>query len=208
MVERTNRIFTKRFDRLVRRSVAFLGGLAALAVSFTLYAVWPSNQAIGYEPEQPFVFNHKVMAGDAQIPCLYCHSGAETGPHAGVPPVSLCMNCHSEIRPKDANGQLKPDFVAFLQYIDPATNQPKRPIHWQKVHDLSDFAYFDHSRHVIGARLDCSECHGPVETMTRIRRVHPFTMGWCIDCHQKPPEPWRTDGRATRGPTACSTCHR
>ncbi|MBM4398470.1 MAG: cytochrome C, partial [Deltaproteobacteria bacterium] len=39
-------------------------------------------------------------------------------------------------------------------------------------------------------------------------RVHSFKMGWCIDCHRLPPEEWRTDGRETRGPIFCSTCHR
>ena len=201
-------LFTRRFDRLTKAAAGVLAGAAVLAVSLTLYAVWPPNQSVGYEPEQPFVFSHAAMAGNSKIPCLYCHFTAESGPHAGIPPVSLCMNCHREFEPTDEQGRVRPNFVAFMEYIDPETKRPLRPIVWQKVHDVSDFAYFDHSRHTVGARLDCSECHGPVETMTRVRRVNSIKMQWCLECHRKPPEPWRSDGRETRGPTACSTCHR
>ena len=31
------------------------------------------NYNQGYEPEQPVKYNHKLHAGDYQIPCLYCH---------------------------------------------------------------------------------------------------------------------------------------
>lgn len=185
-----------------------LGVAAALGISLTLYAVWPPNQVVGYEPEQPFVFSHKIMAGDSEIPCLYCHYGAERGAMAVVPSVSLCMNCHGQIEPVDDRGRLKPDFVKFQTYLDPESKEPAHPIIWQKVHDLSDFAYFDHSRHILGAQLDCSECHGAVETMTRVRREHSLKMEWCLDCHFKPAESWRTDDRAMRGPIHCSTCHR
>ena len=80
---------TERFDRLTRRAVAVLVGAGVLAVSFTLYAVWPPNQVVGYEPDQPFVFSHAAMAGNSKIPCRYCHYAAESGPHAGIPAVSL-----------------------------------------------------------------------------------------------------------------------
>ena len=201
-------MFSKRFHRRVMLLAGVLGGAAVFAVAFALYALWPSRQALGYEPEQPVNFSHKIMAGDVRIPCLHCHQDAETGPHAGLPTVETCMNCHNHVRPTDRNGNLRPDIAALLSYTDPDTHRPLRPIAWQKVHDLSDFAYFDHSRHTVGGRIPCVDCHGQVETMTRVQRVHPLTMGWCLDCHTKPAEGWRTDGRATRGPIHCSTCHR
>ena len=201
-------MFTRRFERLARRTAALLAGAALFASSFAVWALWPARQAVGYEPEQPLGFSHKTMAGDAKIPCLYCHQSAESGPHAGIPTVQTCMNCHSQVRPKDRNGNLKADFVSLLAHIDVATGQATSPIAWQKVDDVSDFAYFDHSRHTVGARIECAECHGPVDTMVRVRRVHSLKMEWCLACHRKPPEEWRTDGREARGPTNCSTCHR
>ena len=53
----------------------------------------PGNQQ-GYQPEQPIRFSHQLHAGDLQIGCLYCHSGAERSRNAGIPAASVCMNCH------------------------------------------------------------------------------------------------------------------
>ena len=83
---------------LVRRIVALVlfGGLiysSALVVGKLKDYPLPGNQQ-GYEPEQPIAFSHQLHAGEMQISCLYCHFGAETSPHAGIPPASVCMNCH------------------------------------------------------------------------------------------------------------------
>ncbi|HUE73854.1 MAG TPA: cytochrome c3 family protein, partial [Pirellulaceae bacterium] len=53
----------------------------------------PGNQQ-GYEPVQPIAYSHRLHAGELQIDCLYCHTGAETSRHAGIPPAATCMNCH------------------------------------------------------------------------------------------------------------------
>src|SRR5215813_12954864 len=73
--------------------IACLGGIGIMT--------WLGGSALsrvgvqrGYAPEQPIAFPHKVHAGDNQIPCLYCHSGARTSRHAGIPSASVCMNCH------------------------------------------------------------------------------------------------------------------
>ena len=201
-------MFTRKFDRRVYLIASVAIGCFVVGASFALYALWPSNRAVGFEPTQPIEFPHDVMAGTAEIPCLYCHINAKRGAVAGIPPVTICMNCHSHIRPKAPSGQMTPRMAALFRYVDPESNVPFKPIRWIKVHDLSDFAYFDHSRHTVGAGLECQECHGPVEKMRQIRRVHSFTMGWCLDCHMKPPREEETDGRETNGPIACSTCHR
>jgi hypothetical protein len=66
--------------------------LAALVQHLRGYP-FPGNQE-GYAPAQPVAYSHKLHAGDLGINCLYCHYSAAKGPHAGIPPVSLCMNCH------------------------------------------------------------------------------------------------------------------
>ena len=84
------------------------------------------------------------------------------------------------------------------------------PIRWAKVHDLADFVYFDHSRHM-AAGLDCTDCHGPIEQMDRVRRVSGMKMGWCLDCHRQEPTEVTTDqyqAAGLRGPVHCSACHR
>ncbi len=47
-----------------------------------------------YAPAQPLAFSHRLHAGELTIDCQYCHSGAETSRHAGIPATSVCMNCH------------------------------------------------------------------------------------------------------------------
>jgi hypothetical protein len=127
----------------------------------------------GYAPEQPIAFPHKVHAGDNKIPCLYCHYAARTSRHAGIPPASLCMNCHT---------MLEKQTVA-IEKLKEAVQQ-QRPIAWVKVHNLPDFVYFNHSQHVLSG-VACQRCHGPVESMDRVQQVAPLTMGWCLQCHRE-----------------------
>jgi hypothetical protein len=70
-----------------------------------------------------------------------------------------------------------------------------RPIEWIRVHALPDFVAFDHRAHV-GAAVACQTCHGPVETMERVRQSSTLLMGWCVQCHR--------DNRATLD---CGACH-
>jgi hypothetical protein len=127
----------------------------------------------GYSPEQPIAFSHRVHAGDNKIPCLYCHFGARTSPNAGIPPASVCMNCHSILEKQTAE----------IEKLKEAVQQ-QRPIRWIKVHNLPDFVHFNHSQHVLSG-VACQQCHGPVEHMDRIRQVMPLTMGWCLECHRE-----------------------
>src|SRR5690606_17956056 len=59
-----------------------------------------------------------------------------------------------------------------------------KPIKWVKVHNLPDHVYFNHSQHVTVGKIECQDCHGPVETITVGMQSEPLTMGWCIDCHR------------------------
>jgi hypothetical protein len=146
----------------------------------------------GYEPAQPIEYSHALHAGEYKIPCQYCHFGAERSRHAGVPPAQLCMNCHEQVK-KDA-----PEIQKIADAL-----KTGRPIEWVKAHRLPDFAYFDHGRHVRAA-VACQSCHGPVETMVRVRQDTPMTMGWCIDCHRQTKS--KTAGKIVP-PTDCSGCH-
>jgi hypothetical protein len=89
----------------------------------------------GYSPKQPIAFPHKVHAGDNKIPCLYCHSAARTSRHAGIPPASVCMNCHAQIW----NQSPYLDLVRKSYFSGQA-------IEWKRVHKLPDYAYFTHSQ--------------------------------------------------------------
>jgi len=218
-------MFSRKFDRRAYLLLVVVLCSGAVGVTFGFYALWPANVERGYEPEQPIAFSHALHAGQGrlddgrkgmEIPCLYCHSNAETSAHATVPDVSTCMKCHSEVQPQvtklvNDHGQteevteLNPEIAKLI-----AAHENNQPIEWIKVHDLADFAYFDHSRH-LASGLDCSDCHGAVEKMDRVQRVHSLKMSWCLDCHREKPteitsELYRNLGN--RGPTHCSACHR
>jgi hypothetical protein len=186
----------------------------------------PGNQE-GYEPEQPIAFSHQQHAGQLQIACLYCHVGAESSKHAGFPSGSICMTCHRFVtaRQKDMLPEIlearkakrtpKPiispelqklyDALGLDDKLQPDPNRKPRPIAWVRVHNLPAFACFDHRSHVT-AGVKCERCHGPVETMERVRQVTDLSMGWCVDCHRES-EKTGISGKAVRPSTDCTTCH-
>jgi uncharacterized paraquat-inducible protein A len=126
----------------------------------------------GYSPAQPIAFSHRLHAGEARVPCLYCHYAATRSQHAGIPPASVCMNCHGLLARQTTEIQKLREAVLLT-----------RPIAWIKVHNLPDFVHFDHSQHVRAGVL-CQACHGAVEGMERVRQEMPLAMGWCLACHQ------------------------
>ncbi len=225
-------MFTKRFERRIYIAVTVALSSGLLGFSFFLYAMWPANIVTGYEPDQPINFSHKLHAGEMKISCVYCHSNVEKGAHATIPPISTCMNCHSQVHPNNRSGQPSEEINLLKKHWE-----EKTPIQWEKVNDVADFVYFNHSRH-ISSGVTCNECHGPIETMTVVRRQNSLKMGWCLDCHNTPkkqevvtghksenmtskdtehlpkghvatlPEGHPIVTKSTRAPINCSACHR
>jgi hypothetical protein len=73
------------------------------------------------------------------------------------------------------------------------------------VHRLPDFVYFDHRAHITAA-VRCQHCHGPVETMARVRQHETLSMGWCVNCHREANERGIA-GKPVRASLDCVTCH-
>jgi hypothetical protein len=131
----------------------------------------------GYSPYQPILFSHKVHAGDNKIDCKYCHTGVMISKHAGIPSMSVCMNCHTAVKQGRYTG------TAEIEKIYKAIETGK-PIRWIKVHNLPDHCYFNHAQHVNAGKVLCESCHGDVKTTDRIKQVQMLSMGWCINCHR------------------------
>ncbi len=152
----------------------------------------------GYQPIQPIHYSHKIHAGDNGIDCKYCHSSARVSKHSGIPALNVCMNCHKsiyEVAPSTAteeyskafyDGEIQKlyDAVGWDDAEQKYTGKTK-PVKWVRIHNLPDFAYFNHSQHVSVAGLECQTCHGPVEEMEIMYQFSPLTMGWCINCHRE-----------------------
>ena len=192
------RIARSRFALLV----ALFAGLGASALGLKALARVGIHQ--GYAPPQPIAFSHKLHAGESQIPCLYCHFGATRSRHAGIPPVNVCMNCHGLLQKRSRDIEILKESV-----------QQGRAIAWTKVHSLPDFVYFNHSQHVLG-RVACQACHGPVESMERVRQEAPLSMGWCLDCHRRRAAAAQSETRQANAgrsmsdhapSTDCGRCH-
>jgi hypothetical protein len=200
------------------------------AVFFLAFLLWlmdeltksPYNTQAYTPREQPVQFSHKHHVGDDGIDCRYCHTSVEKSAFAGIPPTKTCMNCHSQL-------------FADSPYLEPVRESWRtgKPIEWVRVHDLPDFAYFNHAIHV-NKGVGCSTCHGRVDLMPLTFQVASLQMQWCLECHREPErflrpkdqifnmqwEPpanqlelgrqlsqeYKTPSKAVL--TSCSTCHR
>ncbi|MCC7342045.1 MAG: cytochrome c3 family protein [Bryobacterales bacterium] len=186
----------------------------------------PANQQ-GYEPVQPIAYSHRLHAGELQIDCQYCHVAASSSRHAGIPSGSICMNCHKQVkatfgvvRQEDeaATAEKRPrrDVVSpelrklFVDLgLDPSKDlkdqQVTQTVAWTRVHRLPDYVYFDHRAHV-NAGVSCQTCHGPVETMERMRQYATLSMGWCVNCHRDATKNG-INGKPVNASIDCSVCH-
>lgn len=206
-----------------------LGLAAVLVPTFVVvafvYGASAENLNTGYAPEQPVPFSHRLHAGELGLDCRYCHSTVELGAAAGVPPTATCVNCHGQ---EPGKVSIRPNSPKLAPVAE--SHATGNPIEWVRVHDLPEYAYFNHSAH-LSAGVGCIECHGRVDTMERVTQMEPLSMGWCLECHRNP-EPrlrprefvtdmqWSTDedrnelGKRLREQydvdprTDCSTCHR
>lgn len=212
-------LFAKSFGFLFRLGViAVLVSGVAVALLWRAVIAYPAgvNDAL----EQPVPFSHKHHVGDDGIDCRYCHTSVEQSAFAGIPPLSTCMTCHSQLYTDQP--ALAPVVASFGSGV---------PLHWQRLHKLPDFVYFNHSIH-IAKGVGCQSCHGEIDKMPLTARVAPLTMQWCLNCHRAPAEylrprdqvfnlHWQAKNQASLGAhlmreyhidqsrlTECSVCHR
>lgn len=211
------------FPRWTNNVPIVVGLIAPLAGASLIFAVWywfsPWFTDVGYRPEQPVAYSHKLHAGELGIDCRYCHNTVEKSAHAAIPPAATCMNCHELVKTDSPRLQLVRESFATGAAIP-----------WVRVHQLPDYAYFNHSPHV-AAGVGCASCHGRVDQMPVVEMKQPLSMGWCLDCHRDPlpnlrpldqvtnmnwnaeETPYDADRDANRKrkvnpPTHCSGCHR
>ncbi len=172
--------------------------LFVVIVSFlvTFYVAKGERDGIGYKPEQPINYSHKLHAGDMKIDCRYCHTGVSKGRHALVPSTNICMNCHSLARKNKS------------QIITLTTNyENNKPINWIRIHKVPEYAYFNHSVHV-NNNLDCESCHGNIRNMDVVTQMRNMNMTGCLECHRNAKERLAYIPDVNFGPENCSACHR
>ncbi|MEY2720247.1 MAG: hypothetical protein RLZZ273_1613 [Bacteroidota bacterium] len=167
-------MFSRKFDKGVKTGGAILGAVATVLFLVGYFGFRNSFADVGYRPEQPVPFSHKLHAGELKIHCQYCHAGVEKSAHSPVPTTQTCMNCHTAVKAESPKLQLVRD-----------SYESGKPIEWVRIHKVPDYAHFNHSRH-IRAQIDCQSCHGNIEQMGVVSQYKPLSMGWCLDCHRAP----------------------
>ncbi len=167
-------MFTPSLDRRIKRTALGITGTLLAAALVTYFGMHNRVTDVGYRPQQPVPFSHKLHVGELGIKCLYCHAGVERSAHSPIPTVSTCMGCHLVIKAESPR-------LALVR----EAYETGKPLEWRRVHKLPDYVHFNHARH-IRAGIDCASCHGPVERMGVVSQVSPLSMGWCLDCHRNP----------------------
>ena len=213
-------LFPPAADSLIRLALGLL--VAAPFLGFAVLWGWERSDYAtgrGATVEQPVPFSHQHHVGELGIDCRYCHASVETSRFAGMPSTHVCMTCHSQIW---TNAKMLAPVRASLT--------SGQPLQWNRVNQLPDYVYFDHSVHVAKG-VPCVACHGRVHEMPLMRQAAPLTMGWCLSCHRDPnpnlvSPSFEFDTRlgetgdplaearkyvkhvTTAGLTDCSVCHR
>lgn len=143
-----------------------------------VFGIWyffsPQFTDVGYAPEQPVPYSHRLHVGQLGMDCQYCHTTVKVSAKAAIPPTATCMNCHS---------QIKPDSPKLAAVRESWVNDV--PVEWVRVHMLPDYAQFNHSAHV-NVGVGCQSCHGRVDRMEVVIQKEPLSMSWCLDCHRNP----------------------
>ncbi len=213
-------IFPRSANALARASI-FLGLFFVAAAGLALFQLarsgWVTRQ--GLVLAQPIPFSHDHHVAQIGIDCRYCHTAVENSAAAGIPPTATCMNCHSQIWTNAP--MLEPVRASF---------RDNKPLTWNKVNDLPDFVYFNHSIHVAKG-VACVTCHGQVDKMPLMYQAQSLQMEWCLACHRDPVANIRPREEVTnvnwqppadlaalqrelavkynvQSKTSCSTCHR
>ena len=154
--------------------------IVALIVIITIVVVGGVIYRSGYVTsvdvpvEQKIPFSHEHHVNGLGLSCGYCHTSVEQSAFAGIPPTHTCMTCHSQIW--NTSPMLQPVRTSY---------QTQTPLEWTRVHDLPDFAYFNHSIHVKKG-IGCQSCHGNVNLMPLTWKTKTLQMQWCLECHRAP----------------------
>ena len=214
-------IFPKSANKLPLQIIVYLVVLSGIVTAGANYYMTPKYTRVGYAPVQPVPYSHALHAGQLGIDCRYCHSNIEKSGVANLPTAQTCMNCHNQVK-KDS------PLLAVVRH----SYETGEAVPWVKIHQVPDYAYFNHSIHV-NRGVSCVECHGKINEMEVVAHAKPLSMGFCLDCHRDPATRMRAKAdifnldsetiatqsgleaahkfltdRNVKPPQSCSGCHR
>jgi len=151
--------------------------LLAVAVLFAAGIGWwwlsPRTdwaRRVGFAIDQPVPFSHEHHVAGLGIDCRFCHVSVEVSANAGLPPTWTCMTCHSQIWTN----------AALLAPVRESLAEGK-PLAWDRINNLPDYVYFNHSIHVAKG-VGCASCHGQVNRMPLSYKAASLTQ-FGLDAH-------------------------
>lgn len=151
--------------------ILILAGLGYMGWVFA-HSSYMTGESVALK--QPVPFSHDHHTAGLGIDCRYCHTSVEESAFANIPPVATCMNCHNIMWNREE--MLAPIRDAYAS---------GEPIRWNRVYDLPDYVYFNHSIH-LKKGMGCETCHGRVDRQPLIQQAVSLQMKWCLDCHRNP----------------------
>jgi len=169
---------------------------AAVVIGGTWYYATPKFWEVGYMPEQPVAYSHKIHVDKLGMDCRYCHTNVEKSNYSNVPSTTTCMNCHTVVDSKTGYLQkaVSPDGTSASAHWENENLQRLReahakeePVPWRRVHKLPDYVQFNHASH-IKAGVSCYSCHKRIDQMPVVYQAESLSMGWCLECHRAPEE--------------------
>ena len=170
-------------------------GLGPVLVIFLLWFFVAPPQQVGYSPEQPISYSHKLHAGKYNIDCQYCHTGVTRSKKAGVPSLNVCRNCHVSI------GYGNKEIQKINQYWE-----KKKSPEWIRVHNMPDHVRFSHAPHIKAlldqgqpSKMACTYCHGDIDKMDVVAQQKSLNMGFCVNCHR--------ENKEKGAKINCGNCH-
>lgn len=158
-------------------TLILLGVVALAAAGVIWWWFWPRTdyaRHVGWPVAQPVPFSHEHHVAGLGIDCRFCHVSVEVSANAGLPSTYVCMTCHSQI-------WTNAEILAPVRH----SLADDEPIVWNRINDLPDYVYFNHSIH-IAKGIGCSSCHGEVDRMALSYKTKTLTMQFCLDCHRDP----------------------
>ena len=175
--------------------LSVLGG-AAVVPPLVIYGGSAETLNVGYQPDQPVPYSHATHVGKLGMDCRTCHNTVDDAGFAAIPPTQTCVSCHAPKEDLDGLPTGMPGAHQNSINLKPVWESyfTGESVPWIKVHDIADYAYFNHAAHV-NKGIGCVSCHGRVDKMggagtddaiAGVYQVQNLSMGWCLECHRAP----------------------
>lgn len=154
-----------------------------------------------YQPLQPIKYSHALHAGEYEIDCKYCHTGAVEGRHSNIPSPNMCMNCHKMIQegPKHGRKEIAKIYAA-IGY------NPKKGTYFD-LEKCTQENYTNVFKEFLAKDYDKDQAQVPQEDLDAVIEMFNKPIQW-VRIHNMPDHVYFNHAQhVDAGNVACETCH-